>query len=208
MSQATAVQWSLDADYLQACNCDYGCPCEFEAPPTQGHCDGLGAWQITRGHFGDVPLDGLCFAFAAHWPGALHQGNGTVQLYFDERADRRQRDALLQIVSGQAGGMPFEIIATTFSKVLEPKFVPIRFEANGRQSSVRVGDDDDVVASVEPIRNPVTGKPESVRVEHETGFIFKGADCVSAKEMRVSAGELNFSYPNKCGFVTRVTYHN
>jgi hypothetical protein len=42
----------------------------------------------------------------------------------------------------------------------------------------------------------------------ETGFVFKSADAVSARECRVSAGELNFSHPNKCGFVTRVKYGN
>ena len=108
---ATRVSWAMEADYLQACNCDYGCPCEFEAPPTKGFCEGVGAWRITKGNYGSVRLDGLGFGFAARWPGALHQGNGTAALFFDERADAQQREALLQIASGKAGGMPFEIIA-------------------------------------------------------------------------------------------------
>ena len=207
MATATAVKWALEAEYLQACNCDYGCPCEFEAPPTTGFCEGVGAWRVEKGSYGDVKLDGLCFAFAARWPKAIHQGNGTVQLYFDEKANPKQREALLQIASGQAGGMPFEIIVTTFNKVLEPKFVPFKFKFDGKNSSFTVGNNA-IVAAMETIKNPVTGQPESVRVEHETGFIFKGADVVSAKECRVSAGELNFSHPNKCGFVTRVKYHN
>jgi hypothetical protein len=207
MPQSSAVKWSLEADYLQACNCDYGCPCEFEAPPTQGNCEAISAWRIDRGRCDDVGLDGLCFALAARWPRAIHQGGGTAQLFVDERADERQRDALLKIASGQAGGLPFEIIATTFSKVLEPRYVPIGFELRGKESSVRVGDA--LVAAMEPIKNPVTGEPESVRVEHATGFVFKGADCVSAREMRVSAGpELDYSHPNKCGFVARVKYGN
>jgi len=206
MANPTPVKWSLEADYLQACNCDYGCPCEFEAPPTQGFCEGVGAWRIDKGRFGDQALDGLCFAFAARWPKAIHQGNGTVQLYFDERANPKQRDALVKIASGQAGGMPFEIIVTTFNKVLEPKFAAFRFDMRGKNSSVRIGDN--FVAAMEPIKNPVTGAPESVAVEHETGFIFKRADVVSAKECRASSGELNFSYPNKCGFVSRVKYGN
>jgi hypothetical protein len=45
------VKWSFEADYLQACNCDYGCPCEFSAPPTLGYCDGMGAWRIKRGKY-------------------------------------------------------------------------------------------------------------------------------------------------------------
>src|SRR6266850_6313315 len=107
-AKSKKVKWSIEADYLQACNCDYGCPCEFQAPPTQGFCEGMGAWHIRRGRYGAVKLDGLGFGFAAHWPGALHEGNGTAQLFFDEKADPVQREALLRIASGQAGGMPFE----------------------------------------------------------------------------------------------------
>ena len=73
MSNGKKVKWSLEADYLQACNCDYGCPCEFEARPTQGFCDGMGAWRITRGRYAELALDGLALGFVAHWPGALHE---------------------------------------------------------------------------------------------------------------------------------------
>ena len=61
---------------------------------------------------------------------------------------------------------------------------------------------------VEPIKNPVTGDPESVRVHHATGFIFKEAECVSAAKMDVKAGELKFSWPGKAAFVTQVKYAN
>ena len=203
---ATKTKWSIEADFLQACNCDYGCPCEFSAPPTKGFCEGMGAWRISRGQFGDVKLDGLGLAFAARWPKAIHQGNGTCALFFDERANAQQRDALLQICSGQMGGMPFEIIVTTFSKLLEPSYVPFKFNFDGRNSSVQVGDA--IAVAVEPIKNPVTGEPESVRIEHSTGFMFKEAECVSAAKMNVNAGELKFSWPNKAGFVTQIKYGN
>ncbi len=55
----TQVKWTMEADYLQACNCDYDCPCEFEAPPTQGYCEGIGAWRINQGSYGELSLDGL-----------------------------------------------------------------------------------------------------------------------------------------------------
>jgi hypothetical protein len=200
------IKWSLEADFIQACNCDYGCPCEFSAPPTKSFCEGMGAWRISHGTFGDVKLDGLGLAFAAHWPKAIHEGNGTCGLMFDERATPQQRDALLQICSGKLGGMPFEIIVTTFSKFLEPQYVPFKFNFNGRNSSVQIGNLMNV--AVEPIKNPVTGEPESVRIEHSTGFIFKQAECVSAAKMDVNVGELKFSWPNKAGFVTQVKYSN
>jgi hypothetical protein len=166
----------------------------------------MGAWHIHRGTYGNVKLDGLGVAYAAHWPKAIHEGNGTCGLLFDERATPARREALLQICSGQAGGMPFEIIVTTFSKVLEPRYVPFKFNFNGRNSSVQIGDAMDV--AVEPIKNPVTGEPESVRIEHSTGFIFKNAECVSAAKMNVNLGELKFSWPNKAAFVTQVKYGN
>jgi hypothetical protein len=69
------TKWSLEADFIQACNCDYGCPCEFSAPPTGGFCEGMGAWRITQGVYGNVKLDGLGVAFAAHWPKAIWNRN-------------------------------------------------------------------------------------------------------------------------------------
>jgi len=200
------TKWSLEAEFIQACNCDYGCPCEFSAPPTMGFCEGVGAWRIERGAYGDVRLDGLGVGFAAHWPKAIHEGNGTCGLMFDERATKQQREALLEICSGKAGGMPFEIIVTTFSKILDPLYVPFTFNFNGRNSSVKIGKVMDI--AVEPIKNPVTGEPESVRVQHATGFIFKEAEAVSAAKMDAQVGELKFSWPNKAAFVTRVKYGN
>lgn len=207
MSDGTQVKWRMEADFLQACSCDYGCPCEFSAPPTQGFCEGLGAWRINRGQYGDVSLDGLAMAFVARWPAAIHQGNGTVCLLFDERAKPAQREALLQIASGKAGGLPFEIIATTFSKILEPQFTRFDFDIKGIDSSVRIGGNKAVI-ELESIKNPVTGAPESVRVQHSTGFIFKEADCASTRECTSAVPGLVCSWPNKAGFVTTVQYSN
>ena len=206
MSNGTKVKWTFEADYLQGCNCDYGCPCEFSAPPTKGFCDGLGAWRIERGNYGDVQLGGLALGFAAHWPKAIHEGNGTVCLFFEQGANASQRDALFQIASGKAGGLPFEILATTFSKILDPQYVPFEFDLQGINSSVKVGDL--VRIGLESIKNPVTGEPEVVRVNHGTGFVFKEADCAAAKECRSSVPGVTFSWPNKAGFVSRVKYSN
>lgn len=203
---ATATKWFYEADYIQACNCDYGCPCEFSAPPTRGFCDGVGAWKIHKGSFGDIPLDGLALGFVAHWPKAIHEGNGTVCLYFEEKADARQRDALFQIASGKAGGLPFEILVNTFSTIADPQFVSFTFELDGKNSRVRMGKA--VTIATESIKNPVTGDPESVKVEHGTGFIFKEAECLSAKECKAETGTLSFSWPNKAAFVARIRYSN
>ncbi len=109
-------------------------------------------------------------------------------------------------VRGAAGGLPFEILATTFSTLLEPRFVPFEFNLDGLQSSARLGDE--LRIALEPIKNPVTGDPEQVAVNHGTGFIFKQAECASAREGAVAIDEMNFSYPDKAGFVARIHYEN
>ena len=206
MSTATKVKWAIEADFLQGCNCNYGCPCEFEAPPTTGYCEGMGAWKITKGNYGKVVLDGLGLAFSARWPKAIHEGNGTAAILVDEKANKEQREALLQIASGKAGGMPFELIAGTFSKVLDPVFAPFKFELKGQNSRVTIADK--LSMAFEPIKNPVTGEPESLTIEHGTGFIFKKAECVSAKVCESNIGEVKYSWPNKSGFVSRIKYNN
>ena len=163
MTTGAAVKWSIEADYLQACNCDYGCPCEFEAPPTQGFCHGIGIWNINRGSYGSVSLDGLGLGFVLDSPAALHLGNITLALFVDEKASEEQRQSLVQIASGQAGGMPFEIIASLVTNLSGPHFVPFEVDIQGRNSSGRMGD----AASVafEPVKNP---SPESQKASVST----------------------------------------
>ncbi len=204
-TKSRKIKWSFEADFIQGCNCDYGCPCEFQAPPTRGFCEGVGAYHITKGRYGNVKLDGLGLAFVARWPGAIHQGNGTAALLYDERAKPEQREALLQIATGQAGGMPFELIAATMSKLLPPQFAAFKWASKGRSASVKIGKL--LTLSSEPIKNPVTGDTESVKIVHATGFIFKEADATSAN-MKASVGELNYTHTGKAGFASKIKYSN
>ena len=56
-----ATRWTLKGTVLIACNCDYGCPCNFNALPSKGFCEGGWAWCVDEGRFGDTALDGLNF---------------------------------------------------------------------------------------------------------------------------------------------------
>jgi len=113
---------------------------------------------------------------------------------------------LLAIGSGQAGGLPFEILATTFTTLLEPQFVPFDVKIDGLESTARLGDNFRI--ALEPIKTAVTGENEEVTVTHGTGFIFKSAECASAREGSVAVDKMSFSYPNKAGFVAQIHYGN
>ena len=95
MTAQTGASWHLKGSIVGACNCDWGCPCNFDATPTCGHCHGAYVWQIQEGQFGDVKLNGLCMGWVGESPGAMHLGHGTSQKIIDEQADDGQRAALL-----------------------------------------------------------------------------------------------------------------
>jgi len=101
--------WKLTGTALIACNCDYGCPCNFNARPSRGKCEGGWTWHVERGSFDDVSLDGLNFSVYANWPGAIHEGNGEAVILVDERANNRQRDAIATLVGGKFGGPVFRV---------------------------------------------------------------------------------------------------
>src|SRR6266436_5095709 len=127
------VEWRVRADEFANCNCAYGCPCQFNALPTHGFCEAAAGWKIHEGHFGDVRLDGLNTAFFIHFPGPVHEGNGTIQLVIDERADPRQRDALVKIMSGEETeemATMWWVFSAMSPNKLEPLFVPIELEVD------------------------------------------------------------------------------
>src|SRR5262249_57010481 len=97
-----ATEWRIKAVHLANLNCAYGCPCKFTALPTHGNCRSVVGYEIEEGYSGAVRLDGLRAALITSWPGAIHEGNGTMQVIIDERADESQRDALLTIITGGA----------------------------------------------------------------------------------------------------------
>ncbi len=107
------------------------------AQPTAGACEVPFAFHIERGSFGDVPLDGLNAVVIFRTPGVMAEGNASVALYLDERADDRQREGLQAIFTGAVGG-PIGALAPLISTVLGVKTVPITFTKDGLQRRVEI----------------------------------------------------------------------
>ncbi|HSA80066.1 MAG TPA: DUF1326 domain-containing protein, partial [Geminicoccaceae bacterium] len=135
------VDWYVEGIQFGNCNCDYGCPCQFESRPTQGNCRGVEVVRIDRGHFGDVRLDGLRAALIYAWPGAVFEGNGEMQAIIDERADAAQRQALVTIFHGgetQDAATHWWVYHAMSSAVHEPIFRPIELEIDIEKRRARV----------------------------------------------------------------------
>jgi hypothetical protein len=107
------ASWKLKGTVLVGCNCDYGCPCNFNAPPTHGDCEGGWVWHIEDGTYDDVDLAGMTLGLFADWPGAIHEGNGKAVAFYDESADEPQAQALEALLRGGEGG-PWGIFINTY----------------------------------------------------------------------------------------------
>jgi hypothetical protein len=211
MSSSTATatnqiaNWNFNADYVEACNCEYGCPCNFSGFPTYGGCNAMLFYHIRSGSYGDTRLDGLDFITAVSWPKAIHEGNGTALLLVTNKANEEQRKALMQIASGQAkGDGPFALFAGTFSRFLDPQFVDIDAKIDGRKSSFSVPGI--VNVEVENFTNPVTGEEQDTKIQIPKGFIWKLADAAKSKIMRITYPEMNYDHSGKNAFYAVVEF--
>ena len=181
----TPAQWNLKGTVLIACNCDWGCPCNFNALPSKGHCEGGWTWHVAKGAVDSTELDGLTFSVFVKWPGAIHHGNGEGVIFIDERADAAQREAIAALVSGQFGG-PWGILAWTWPTVHGPKPVPYELKLDGIHSHLKVGDS--LVLESTPIKNPVTGVESHPGVVLPEGLIVKHADLCATSVFRLNDG--------------------
>jgi hypothetical protein len=190
-----ATAWKMDGPYLKSCNCDPGCPCDFNQYPTHGHCEGIAVMKVDSGHFGDVDLSGLCWGAAYHWPGALHEGNGDIQPFVDERASDDQRNAILQIMSGQHGGTFFQVLAVVAPNVKEPQFCAIDFESDFEARSARVRFGDLVEGATETLRGIDPPDPYRILVTIPGGMEYRndrGEAEIALTTSLVSSAEVSF----------------
>lgn len=176
------TQWVVKGKEFANCNCAYGCPCQFNGLPTHGDCRAAVGYQIDEGHFGNVKLHGLRAAALYAWPGPVHEGNGTMQLIIDERADAGQREALLRIMTGEDTeemATVWWVYAAMCPTKLEPLFTPIDFEVDVDGRRARLVVPGVVEARGEPIRNPVTGAEHRARIDMPDGFEYRLAEVGS-----------------------------
>ena len=160
--------WEIRGLMFTNCSCAYGCPCQFNALPTHGYCRAVIFLHVDRGHFGDAQLDGLNMAFAIAWPGAVHQGHGSMQPIIDERGSKAQRAALLSILTGKDTDpmmTVFSIYTAMCDTIQGPVHTEIRidFDMNGRRAVCQA--EGIATSRGEPILNPVTKK------EHRAGIL-------------------------------------
>jgi len=201
------VDWVIRGPKIGACSCAYGCPCEFNARPTHGWCEGFEAHLIEEGHFGDVRLDGLVIGARYRWPGPVHEGKGVVQGFIDERADGGQRDALFAILGGkeQEPTTSFNIYNSTIERELDPIFGTFEFACDLKARAGKFVVPGMLEVSLSPIKNPVTGKNHFAQIVLESGFEFRKAEMASATFKSIGA-DLDMAHEKVYGVMWNAAY--
>lgn len=203
------IAWSIEGPHFVNCNCDYGCPCQFNALPKDGYCRAAVAWRIDQGNFGDVNLDGLRAVNLYSWPGPIHKGGGTMQSIIDERATEAQRKALAAVLQGEGaapGTVMLAIYRAMCAAVQPPLFKPIQLEVDmdGRRATLSVPGV--VEMTLEPIKNPVTGAEHRARIDLPFGKEFHLAEVASGTTRAKSGAiELEFAKSHAHIVTNRIT---
>lgn len=205
--------WEFKGRELVNCTCEYGCNCQFDALPDKGHCHAVAGIQIDQGHYGETNLDGLALAAIFKWPGPIHEGNGEAIAFVDERADEKQREALLKIMTGQDTdpfATMFSVYASTISKMNAPVFTSIDLDLDIEGRRGRIFVKDYIETSGEPIRNKVSGEESRAQIVLPNGFEYAVAEIGSASsrtqgpvevEMNDSYGQFAHLHLNNHGVV-------
>ncbi len=197
-----AIEWEIHGLEFGNCNCDYSCPCQFEAVPTNGDCRGTQFFGIDQGHFGEVSLDGLKLGVIYAFPGPVPEGKGRCQIFIDSKANEAQRDALVKISLGEEAetfSNVFCLYAALCDEIYDPIFTEIDFEMDMESRTAKCVAHGIGEASGEPIIG-VAGNQHRAQIclpegiEYRVAEIGRGGCRVQGKiELELSDGYAQFN---------------
>jgi hypothetical protein len=149
--QRAGAVYSLEGTLIEACSCNVNCPCWIGEDPDLGECFAIVAYHIDRGQVTGIDVTGHSVVAIAHIPGNVLAGNWEVVVLVDDGATTQQRDALVDVFSGQLGG-PLADFAQLIGTVKGVESVPIRHQVRGGTGTLRIPGV--VEAEMEPYRGP------------------------------------------------------
>jgi hypothetical protein len=151
------ARWTLKGQYMEACSCNFLCPCipkNATTPATHDFCKVALAFAVDAGSYGDVRLDGVRFVFVAQSKAVMSQGDWIGGLIIDTAASDAQVEAVAAIASGAAGG-PLALLAPLIGEFRGVERHPVTFVKDGKGVSVRIdGRLDQQVIGVDSVSVP------------------------------------------------------
>jgi hypothetical protein len=182
MNNHCVAEWRIRGTYLEFCNCDPGCGCNFRGVPSspEGNCQAVINHVIEEGSWDGLDLDlaGAKVSWALWWPGPIHDKGGRGRAYVDALNDD-QFEALARIWRGEEGYGLFEIFNSTLDETTVVERAAIDITVDGKRSCVAV--EGVTENQMTPLTNPVTGDVNDVRIVRRPG-----SSGVTARSPRAS----------------------
>jgi hypothetical protein len=189
--------WKAAGLYFEACNCESVCPCYSALPPTYGYCEGNCAWHIQQGQYGDVPLEGLNVILVQRCDGFMRETKWKCWLYIDDRATKRQFEALRHIFSAAHEGHLAKVFGNLWEvQSVEPAKIEISIAGWRHRASV-LGKLGLAIGVLKPEAGPTL-----CRLPNVPGL------AALAEEDWFDDGVKRFSYPSKNALTTTFEYRS
>lgn len=203
----TQTPYRIKAESVESCSCRHGCNCQFEGIPNEGICEFIIGYDIKDGSVGNVSLNGVKAVVVAKYPNAIHEGNGHVVLYVDDKASGQQVDALVSVLSGKLGGMPWEALAGTIGKFEGPIRSPITITTAAERSTVNVPGE--VEVQFTPLKDVVSGAEKEVQIIYpKGGFFWNSGRIATTQTMHAKHGDFALNWPGKYACAAEVNWTN
>jgi hypothetical protein len=163
-------KWKISGDWFDVCKCNIPCPCIFAQPPSYGDCDGVLAYHINNGNYGEISLNGLNVLTLSSFKCNIWAGNtkASIAIFFDEQANQQQREALKMIFSGKAGGFMAQF-AKLIGEHLGINFAHIMFQVADDLSYWSAEISGKIIARAEALTGPMTPPDKRVQTINAPG---------------------------------------
>jgi hypothetical protein len=202
------AEWRIAGTYIEGCNCDPGCGCNFRGVPSspEGNCEAFLGHLIERGEFDGLDLSGSKVAWALWWPGAIHERGGHGHAYVDCESDE-QFDALRRMWRGEEGYGLYEIFNSTFVEPSAVDRAEVKMTVDGRNSRFSV--DGVGEAALTPLTSPVEPYDvNNVRIVKDKGFIWRDGQIAQSKRLHVDLPEMKYDLSGRHAVFARFGYSN
>jgi hypothetical protein len=200
------AEWRIAGTYLEFCNCDPGCGCNFRGLPTspEGNCQAVISHLIEEGSRDGLDLAGAKVSWALWWPGAIHEKGGKGHAFVDGTDE--QYEAIAPIWRGEEGYGLFEIFNSTLDEATTVERATIEVELDGKRSRVKV---DGVTDNrMTPLTNPVSGDETDVRIVKTAGFIWRDGQIAQSERFQIDLPEMSWDLHERHCVYSQFDYTN
>ncbi len=187
------TQWSARGEYMEACSCDFLCPCipkNASTAATHDFCKVALAFDIADGHYGDVSLAGVRWVFFAQSKAVMSEGEWVGGLVVDSSASDEQVGAIVAICGPGAGDGPGNF-APLIGEMRGVERHPVSFNKQGKEVCVKIdGMLEQTVVGVDSLSAP----GECVAIDNTFHPVNKRLNLASAVRNMIRAFGIEWSY--------------